>query len=284
MKLHHLFVSAVLSVALSACDGSESQKTTEVKPQSSQTASASSAQAASNLSLVQVGTDAKYPPFQYRDEKSKILGIEMDILNAIGKSQGLGMEFNHFAREEWHKSLQNGTFDMWASAFYGNAEYPDDVLVSKPFMDAYIVVGLCDDKEGNANIQNIEQLKGKKLAVSKYYGQKMIDLAAKLTGSPENVMVTDTFYLSARELYNKQVDGVLGANYVLAYFAQEMKKEQSTRLLRVHDEEPRHLVFLVKKDKPELLEKLNKGIDVALADGTIKAVQDKWLKGLNAVQ
>lgn len=139
------------------------------------------------------------------------------------------------------------------------------------------MVALCDDVNENKSIQNTNQLQGKKIAVSKYYGQPMIDLATKLTGSAENVMVVDTFYLSARELYNKRVDAVLGANYVLSYFADQMKKTDTTRYIRVESEAPRQLVFLVKKGNTDLLNKLNAGIDQAQADGTIKKLHEKWL-------
>lgn len=288
MKLKHLFlsfISVTVIGALSACGGGNNQQQQPAQPENKTVQAASNSTAPANdLPKIKVGTDAKYPPFEFRDEQNQILGIEMDVLNAIGKNQGLSMEFHHFIREDWHKTLQNGAFDMWASAFYGNGQYPDDVAITKPFMEAHIVVGLCDEKEGNSSIQNIQQLQGKKLAVSKYYGQSMIDLAAKLTGSPQNVVVTDTFYLAAREMYNKTVDGVLGANYVLAHFAQSAKKQETTRFLRVESEEPRRLVFLVKKDNTTLLEQLNKGIDAAQADGTIKALQDKWLGGLKSVQ
>lgn len=283
MDYSKLFCSAVIAALLVACGDGETKKAANNQTVAEEKSTASAAPSnnnASNLTLVRVATDAKYPPFQYRDEKGQFFGIEMDLLNAIGKSQGLNMEFHNFIREKWHETLMQGHHDLWASAFYGNQQYPDDVAVSKPFMEAYIVVGLCDEKEGNANIKNMEQLKGKKLAVSKYYGQAMIDLAAKITGSPDNVLVTDTFYLSARELYNKKVDGVLGANYVLAYYAQEMKKEPTTRFLRVESEEPRKLVFLMKKDQTELLDKINKGIDAAQADGTLQSLQNKWLGNL----
>ncbi|QMT32097.1 substrate-binding periplasmic protein [Alysiella filiformis] len=279
MKQKWYLLHLCAAMLLAACgDDSGSNATNTTKATSAQQHSSSA------TTTIKVATDATYPPFQYRDEKNNILGIEMDVLNAIGQSEGLKMDFNHYIRNDYQHVLTNNHFDLFASAFYGNAKYPDDVVMSKPFMEAYIVVGLCDDKAGNANIQNIAQLQGKKIAVSKYYGQSMIDLAAKLTGSPNNVMVVDTFYLSARELYNQQVDGVLGANYVLAHFAKEMKKEDTTRFLRVESEEPRQLVFLVNKNNTALLEKLNKGIDTAKANGTIKNLENKWLGGLKPVQ
>lgn len=276
MRTQTLLASCIAALALAACGG-EKTKDAQTTPPATQQSTATAPSTNSNLSTIKVGTDAIYPPFEYRDEKGNIFGIEADLLNAIGKSQGFNVQMEHNIRAKWSETLGNGMYDVWASAFYEGNQYAEHADMTKPFMEAYIVVAMCDDTETNKNITASNQLHGKKLAVSKYYGQGMIDLAAKLTGSPDNVIVTDTFYLSARELYTKRVDGVLGANYVLAYYATEMNNQAKTRFISVEGEAPRKLVFLVKKGNQELLDKLNKGIDQALADGTIKGLQDKWL-------
>lgn len=281
MSKKTLLVSLIATAMLVACGGGDKaqQKATQPTAPAEQQATAPSTN--NNLPTIKVGTDATYPPFEYRDEKGNIFGIEADLLKAIGKNQGFNVNMEHSIRAKWSETLGNGMYDIWASAFYEGNQYAEHADMTKPFMEAYIVVALCGDAEGNKNITSSNQLHGKKIAVSKYYGQGMIDLATKLTGSPDNVIVTDTFYLSARELYTKRVDGVLGANYVLAYYATETDNQAKTRFVAVEGEAPRKLVFLVKKGNQELLDKLNKGIDQALADGTIKALQDKWLSAWN---
>lgn len=267
---HKKWLSVLLMGALLSACGDKAAQTPAAEPTQNAAPVANP-----NLPTIQVGTDATYPPFQYRTEKGEVLGIEGDLLKAIGKTEGFNVNMEHSSRKLWHETLGK-QHDVWASAFYDNAQYPA-ADVSKPFMQAYIVAAVCDDKDPNKTINSTASLQGKKIAVSQYYGQQMIDLAAKLTGSPSNVMVTDTFYLSARELYNKNVDAVLGANYVLAYYAHEMKNQDKTRYVQIDGEPPRNLVFLVKKGDTELLNKINTGIDKLHADGTIKALQEKWL-------
>lgn len=260
----------LMGVLLGACGEKAAQE-----PAAAPTKNAPAEAANPNLPTIKVGTDATYPPFEYRTEAGEVLGIEGDLLKAIGKSEGFNVSMEHSSRKLWHETLGK-QHDVWASAFYDNTQYPE-AAVSKPFMQAYIVAAVCDDKDPNKTINSTASLQGKKIAVSKYYGQAMIDLAAKLTGSSSNVMVTDTFYLSARELYNKNVDAVLGANYVLAYYAHEMNNQAKTRYIQIDGEPPRNLVFLVKKGDDELLNKINKGIDKLQSDGTMKALQEKWL-------
>lgn len=273
---HKTLIASLMTMCIMTACGGESAKNT---PAPQQDSAATTTTASSNLPVVKVGTDASYPPFQFRDDKNTIMGIEPDLLKYIGEKQGFTVDLQHGERKNWAATFKGNVSDMWSSAFYQNnqSQYAENADVTKPFMEAYIVVALCDDVNENKSIQSTNQLQGKKIAVSKYYGQPMIDLATKLTGSAENVMVVDTFYLSARELYNKRVDAVLGANYVLSYFADQMKKTDTTRYIRVESEAPRQLVFLVKKGNTDLLNKLNAGIDQAQADGTLKKLHEKWL-------
>lgn len=235
--------------------------------------------------VVKVGTDAIYPPFQYLGEKGEILGIEPDLLKAIAEKQGFTVNIENHPRAKWSDTLDKGELDVWASAFYQGPQWAEHADMTKPFMEAYVTVVVLDT-EKTKDIKTIEDLQGKKLAVSKYYGQPMIDVAVSLTGSAENVVVLDTFYLSIREMFIGKADAVLGANYVQAYFIKQMQDKRGIKahFIPVPGQEPRQLVFLVKKGNTALLEKLNKGIDDAKADGTIQKLQAEWLSAWQAVK
>ena len=234
---------------------------------------------------VKVGTDAVYPPFEYLGEKGEILGIEPDLLRAIAEKQGLNLEINYHSREKWADTLDEGEGDVWASAFYQGPQWAEHADMSKPFMEAHVMVVVLDNEKNKA-IERVEDLQGKKISVSKYYGQPMIDLAAQLAGSPENVVVVDTFFLSMREMFTGKTDAVLGANYVQAYYIKQVQdqKDMTAKFLSVPGQEARKLVFLVKKGNKDLLDKINKGIDQAKADGTIQKLQAEWLSAWQAVK
>lgn len=58
----------------------------------------------------------------------------------------------------------------------------------------------------------------------------------------------------------------------------------TAKFLSIPGQEARELVFLVKKGNKDLLDKINKGIDEAKADGTIQKLQSEWLSDWDAVK
>ena len=255
--------SCGLALLLAACGQSSSTETAAAND--------------NTLPVYHFATEAVYPPFQFLNEKSQVVGFEPDVLHAVAEAEGFKVDLKHYIRSKWAESLNNKELDGWSSAFYNNSDYSHAALVSKPFIDSVRIVVSMADNDQTKHITEIGHLKGKKLAVSKYYGQKMVDLAATLTGSPDNVLVTDTFYLSARELFNNHVDGVLGANYVLGYYEKQANQNNiKTKTLDVPGEPKREVVFLVSKNQPELLERINRGIDKIKANGKYQAIEQKW--------
>ena len=46
-----------------------------------------------------VGTDATYAPMEYMDEKGNIVGIDIEIVNAIAEELGIEVEFKNYGWE-----------------------------------------------------------------------------------------------------------------------------------------------------------------------------------------
>lgn len=130
-----LIASLMTMCILTACGGESAQNTTA--PQ--QANSATNTTAASNLPVVKVGTDATYPPFQFRDEKNTIMGIEPDLLKYIGEKQGFTVDFQHGERKNWAATFKSNVSDMWSSAFYQNnqSQYAENADMTKPFMEVH---------------------------------------------------------------------------------------------------------------------------------------------------
>lgn len=276
MKHTKLFLSLVVGLALTACG--ETQQTPASKAPQTASAAAPAPEANKGESL-KVGAYTNYPPFQFRDEKGNVSGFEIELLQAVAKNVGLNPQIEGGLRNTYIETLNNDKYDVWMSAFYEENIDKNAVDFTKPYMDDVQLIVAVSDTPEHQSIQNEADLKGKKIGVSKYYGQAGVDLATKLTGSAENVVEFESFYLSARELYNNKVDGVLGANFVMAHFAEEASKQQklNTRYIILADVPKRSLIFVVKKGNTDLVNKLNEGIDKAKADGTIENLRQKWL-------
>lgn len=223
-----------------------------------------------------LGSEANYPPFEYRNNKSELIGFEIDIVHAVAQEAGFNPRIAFAPLKGWEKSLQSKQTDGWASAFVINEKEKQVVNFSKPFLDNTFVLQFADKPE-NARIQSATDLKGKKISVSKYYGKDTIDLAARLSGSPDNVVIANSIYLSIRNVHTGAADAVIGEDRVLDYFALKHSKEKRQSMRSVSTGEPkRQMAFIVAKDNAELLNLLNTGLDKIHANGRYEEIMKKW--------
>lgn len=223
-----------------------------------------------------LGSEANYPPFEYRNNKSELIGFEIDIVHAVAQEAGFNPRILFAPLKDWQKSLHNKQTDGWASAFVINDRDKHIVHFSKPFLDNTFVLQFTDKPE-NARIQSAADLRGKKISVSKYYGKETIDLAARLSGSSDNVVIANSIYLSIRNVYTGAADAVIGEDRVLDYFAIKHRAERLPPMRSVSTGEPkRQMAFIVAKDNPELLNLLNTGLDRIRANGRYEAIMKKW--------
>ena len=69
-----------------------------------------------------VGTDAAYPPNEYKDDAGKPVGWEIELTNAIGAKLGLDVEYQIASFDNIIPSITGGKADMGMSSFTDNAE------------------------------------------------------------------------------------------------------------------------------------------------------------------
>lgn len=80
-----------------------------------------------------VGTDAAYPPYNYRDEKGQSTGFDMDILNAIGAKQNLKFTFIPDTADKVLPNLDAKKYKVAISGFVRNAEREQKYQVSNTY-------------------------------------------------------------------------------------------------------------------------------------------------------
>ncbi len=61
-------------------------------------------------------TDAMYAPMEYMDEKGNIVGIDIDIVNAIAEAAGIEVEFKNYGWEPLFPAVENGEVDFAVSS------------------------------------------------------------------------------------------------------------------------------------------------------------------------
>lgn len=281
MKAQKLLFGSLIALALAAC----SDQAQQAAPQSSTPAQASTAttNVASNPLEVapeftanpawktyNIGSEANYPPFEYRNAQSQLIGFEIDVLYAVAKAGEFNPNVLFAPLRDWKNMQADKTTDAWASGFVQSADLEKDGALSKPFLENKIVVSVSEKSE----IKSLADLKGKKISISKYYTPDMIALAGELAGGKENVVISNSIFFSIKDVYTGKADAVLGEDKALIYFANQ-NKEMPLNI--VETQAPvRNMVFVVSKENPELLAKFNAGLDKIKASGEYDKIVAKW--------
>lgn len=266
-KFCALFAAA--SLVLSAC----SDNVPADKNAASATTSASNSSAHIGnpaWPTYQVGTEANFPPFQYRNEQGVPVGFEVELLKAVADAGEFNVHIVHSSRQEWEKTLSSNQFNIWSSAFTASPQAAQVAAFSKPFLTVENVVNVLDN-DANRSIRTAQDLKGKRIAGSSH-SKTAPEVIPKITG--QSPILSGTFYLALKDMYGGKSDGVFGQNLVLAHYGLE---NPQFKMRSIDIGEPkRKMVFLVHKDNAELLAQLNKGLDKVRTDGTYTKLVTKW--------
>jgi len=124
--------------------------------------------------VIKVGTDAAYKPMEYKDG-TKIVGLDPDLANALGKELGVRFEFTNGTFDGLITSLQTGRFDMIMSSMTDTKDRQEGLddkgkKVGKgvDFVDYLTAGSSILVKKGNPEkIESVDQLCGKKVATQR---------------------------------------------------------------------------------------------------------------------
>ncbi len=65
---------------------------------------------------IMIATDATWPPMEYIDENSDLVGFDVDLINAIAEEVGLTIELKNTAWDGIFAGLANGAYDAIISS------------------------------------------------------------------------------------------------------------------------------------------------------------------------
>ncbi|AKB19282.1 MULTISPECIES: basic amino acid ABC transporter substrate-binding protein [unclassified Methanosarcina] len=109
-----------------------------------------------------VGTEAQFPPFEIVNSNGNIIGFDVDLMNAIAEDQGFKVEYLDQDFAGLIPALQTGNVDIIASGMTITDEREEEVDFSEPYINAGLALAVLI---GNEDIQSVDDLKGKTVAV-----------------------------------------------------------------------------------------------------------------------
>lgn len=269
-----IFLAAIMGLALLAgCSTG-----------SSNTATSSSASAASPTAVdgsmkgitLKIGTSGLFGPFTYYDKDGKtLIGYDIDLINALQKKLGFTIEGDTIQAMSYSAlttSVAEGKLDMAAAALCVTDERKKVIDFSDVYQDSGLVVMV--NSQNEQSITGIDSLAGKTVAVEKgtashAYATKM------LTNS--TIEVHDTITTAYLSLEQQKVDAVIQDGPGAAFY---IKSTSDTLAKVVGDEfnqgQSPYAIAFTKGFK--YVDQFNAALEELKADGTIKALEDKWCK------
>ncbi|ANI39891.1 ABC transporter substrate-binding protein [Mycolicibacterium vaccae] len=121
------------ALALSGCSSSSDQSSEEGSPTASAPAEKVDAiantvpEAIKSTGTLVIGVNIPYAPNEFKDESGKIVGFDVDLMNAIAGTLGLTPEYREADFAKIIPSIQGGTFNVGMSSFTDSKEREQQV-------------------------------------------------------------------------------------------------------------------------------------------------------------
>jgi len=251
------------SVILAAC-GNDSEKTSAVENKEEST----------EKKVLKVGSSGIYPPFISVDEKGDPQGYDVEVLELVGKALGYEIEWTLAEFSGIFGMLDAGKIDTVANLIAATDERRDKYDFSSPYAFSGATLVVHDD---NNEINNIEDLKGKKVGV--LLGNNLHQFLEKWNEENGNEIII-TPYQDVSGTYNEVALGRLDA-FIDVKITAASRIENEGLPLKLYGED--YLIdfdyafpFERSEENKEFIADFSVEIEKLLEDGTLKELSDKW--------
>ena len=223
---------------------------------------------ASERRVISVAVDNSFPPYGYMeniDGERVFMGFNADILKAVSLATDHEIMIHPMSWERAVRALERGDVDAIAGMKYDRkreAKYD--------FSEGYMLNSLAIFVQKNTwDIQGLESLKGKKVAVYKndvaYERLQELPLHLALTADEEEAL---------QRLLKGEVDAVLGNRLTGEYLLQQMGRQSELKIVGGEIDRERYCLAVRKNDP--LLGVLNQGLKLIQKNGIHERLHEKW--------
>lgn len=219
----------------------------------------------SDKEIINFGTSADFPPYEYC-EGDKIVGIDPDIIDAIGDYLGVEIKLHDMDFNSIIASIQSGKLDGGAAGFTVTEERKKSVNFTDSFASSRQVIITRKDSD----IKEVDDLDSDK-KIGTQLGT-IGDTIAKEDFGEESVTAFNKVPDAVLSLKSKKLDAVILDGYTAENFISNNK--DLTTIDAPYLEED--YAIAISKDNPELLEDMNEAIAALKESGEIDEIIDKY--------
>lgn len=215
--------------------------------------------------VLTMATNAYFPPYEYY-EGSEIVGIDVEIAEAVAEKLGLELKIEDMEFDSIITAVQAGKADIGLAGMTVTDKRKKFVNFSDSYATGIQVVIVKED----STIASLDDLKDKKIGVQ-----------LSTTG---DIYATDEFGDDYVEQYNKGNDAVmalLSGKVDAVIIDNEPAKSfvAANEGLKILETEyaVEDYAAAMNKDNEELLEKFNKALKELIEDGTVQEIVNKYI-------
>ena len=256
-------------LTLSGCSSSSSGASSVTS-----SSAAASTGAADQLANIQssgklvIALEGAWQPWSFHDESDTLVGYDVEVSAAIAEKLGVEPEYVESDWDSLFAGLDAGRYDLVCNGVEVTDERAKTYDFTTPY--GYIHTALAVRKD-NEDITSFEDLKGKTTANS--LASTYMELAESYGATVQGI---DTLEETIQLLTAGRIDATLNAD-VSFYDYLNVHPEADFKLV-AQTEDASHVAIPVRKgdDSASLLEAINTAIEELRADGTLKALGEKY--------
>ncbi|WP_102960724.1 amino acid ABC transporter substrate-binding protein [Mangrovicella endophytica] len=215
---------------------------------------------------LKIGTEGTYAPFTFHDASGALVGFDVEIGRAVAERLGVKAEFLEGKWDGLIAGLDANRYDAVINQVGITEERKKKYDFSEPYIASKAVLIV---KADNNEIKDFPDLKGKRSAQSltSNFGKLAETNGAELVG-------TDGFDQSIQLVLQGRADATI--NDSLSFYDFKKAKPDAPVKIAAEEANAEHSGIIIRKNEPELLAAINKALEDIKADGTYKAISDKY--------
>ena len=214
-----------------------------------------------------VALEGAWQPWSYHDSSDTLVGYDVEVSRAIAEKLGVEPEYVESDWDSLFAGLDAGRYDMVCNGVEVTEERAKTYAFTTPY--GYIHTALAVRKD-NEEIHSFEDLKGKTTANS--LASTYMELAESYGATVQGI---DTLEETIQLLTAGRIDATLNAD-VSFYDYLNVHPEADFKLVAQTAEASHVAIPVLKSEDTAYLDALNTAIEALRADGTLKALSEKY--------
>lgn len=276
MKTLYKVLPVMLSVGLFGCSNANNATTQDNVNTNSTAAIKDKSEFVSQLPdtapVIKVGTEANYAPYEFKDEYGNVTGFDIELMNHIGESQGFKVEVYNDPWKKLFDNLDSKNRDMVAAGLTYSDERNSKYLLSDAYAPLPTSLVYLDSE---LNIKSLDDLGDVSIGVLS--DSEPYQFFAKSNYKVGALEQYPTTFAAVQAMAQGKVDTVVDDSGVIRYLLNDLPSLTPTYFdYEGIGANGARKVFLIDKNQPELLKKINVGLEGLKEDGTYAALTTKW--------